>query len=555
MKLSLAANIESRNGLPFSDSYILNGYVQADSGVAKVAKRPGLGAFHDFTAGTGQGMFEINGLTYSIIGDTIYLCKSPWTSFAIPTVTTANLPYDIVAQPPYIATPYAVIKSTHGLWTFDGATVTKVTDVDYPAVTLPGIVLLNSAYYVKTPTGQIHGSAIGDVTSWNALNYLTASDPAGVGIALAQHVNYAVSFSDASMTFYYDATNPAPGSPLGYAQNLTQQVGCVSAGSIAAVGDSLVFMSKTENGRSISILDGQALAPLKISSPSIDSILNLDSLVGVSAFPLAISGRFFYILTLPATKITLVYNLTEKHWTYWASGTLGTPISATLTLGADLKTVSGVLASGTLLPGVSIEVAGALNPLFNDTFTVLTADGVNFTFELLYNSYLIDEYANFLVTELGEYITAVQVPVAGAVAGTITIAEHGTTYFSVMASAGAGLVLDKASGKVSKISPTTYKDFSGAIDFNIVTANMASDESTRLVRIGSADVRGDKVVSPAYLRYTDNDYQNWSTYRPLNMATDRCRIVRLGATRRRAFHFRHLANTSMRVQELILDVM
>ena len=554
MKLPLAVNIESRNGLPFSDSYILNGYVQADSGVAKVTKRPGLEGYHTFSAGVGQGMFEVNGLTYAIIGDVIYLCSSPWTSYAIPTVTTANLPYDIVAQPPYISTPYAVIKSTKGLWTFDGATVTKVTDSDYPATTLPGIVLLNSSYYVKTPTGQIQGSDIGDVTSWQALNYLTASDPAGVGIGLAQHLNYAVSFSDESMTFYYDATKPAPGSPLGYAQNLTQQVGCAVAGSLAAVGDALIFMSKTKDGLSVSILDGQALAPLRISSPSIDSILALDSLAGVSAFPLAVSGRYFYLLTLPATGITLVYNLTEKHWTYWASGTTGAAVSVTLSLGADLTTVTGTLASGTLLPGVSIQIAGADNPLFNSTFTVLTSEGPIFTFQLVYNSYLLDEVGNFLVTELGEFITAVQVPTAGAVAGTLTVAEYGTTYFSVAASAGSGMVLDKTTGAVSRIRPTVYKDFSSVIDFNIVTANNAPDENTRLVRVGAADVRGDKVQATAYLRYTDNDYANWSTPRPLNMATDRCRIVRLGATRRRAFHFRHFGDTPMRVQEIMLDL-
>lgn len=554
MKLSLAVNIESRNGLPFSDSYILNGYVQSDSGVAKVMKRPGLSAYHTFTEGVGQGMFEINGLTYAIIGDTVYLCSSPWTSYAIPTVTTADLLYDVVAQPPYIATPYAVLKSTKGLWTFDGSTVTKVTDADYPATTLPGIVLINGAYYVKTPTGQIYGSALGDVTSWTALNFLTASDPAGAGIALALHLNYAVSFSDASMSFYYDATNPSPGSPLAYAQNLTQQTGCAVASSIAAVGDALLFMSKTKDGRSVSILDEKALAPVRISTSSIDSILNLDSLAGASAFSLTISGRFFYLLTLPATGITLAYNLTEKHWTYWASGTTGTPVAATLTLDDDLTTVTGVLASGTLLPGVSIEIAGADNPLFNSTFTVLTSDGPTFTFKLLYNSYLIDEFGNFLTTGLGEFITAVQIPTAGAVSGTITVAEYGTTYFSVMASASSGLVLDKVDGTVSRISPTIYKDASGAIDFNIVTANIAPDDNTRLVRVGSADVRGDKVQSNAYLRYTDNDYRNWSTFRPLNMSTDRCRIVRCGATRRRAFHFRHLEDTSMRVQELILDV-
>jgi hypothetical protein len=554
MKIPLAVNIESRNGLPFSDSYILNGYVQSASGKMKVIKRPGLSTYHVFSAGTGQAAFEIAGIPYVIIGDVIYLGQAPWTSYSIPAITTANLPYDIVAQPPYIATAYAVIKSTAGMWTFDGVAVTKVTDVDYPAVTLPGLVFLDSTYYVKTPTGQIYGSALGNTTVWTALNFLTASDLAGKAVAIAKHLNYLLSFGASSLTFYYDAVNPAPGSPLGYAQNLTQAIGCATATSIAAVGDVLMFMAKTEEGRTIVALDGQSLLAANISTPSIDSILNLDSLVGVTAFTTAVSGRFFYLLTLPTTGVTLVYNLTEKHWTYWASGVTAAPVSVSLSLGADLRTVTGTLPSGTLLPGVSFQITGATNRIFNGLFSVLTSDGPTFTFTITYGSFWVTEAADFITTGLGEYLTVETIPAAGAVAGAITLAAYSTTYFSAIASTVSGLILDKTTGEVTQISPMAYKDSSGAIDFNIVTPNIASDETTKLVRIGSADVRGDKVLSTAYLRYTDNDYQNWSSYAVLNMVTDRSRAVRGGATRRRAYHFRHLADTSMRVEEVILNV-
>lgn len=554
MKLPLAVSIESRNGLPFSDSYIMNGYVQSDSGVAKVAKRPGLSSYHQFTAGAGQGMFEIAGTPYAIIGDTICLCVTPYTTYAIPSVTVADLRYDVVAQPPYITTPYAVLKTTAGMWVFDGAAATKVTDADYPATTLPGIAFLDSAYYVKTPTGQIYGSDLGNATSWTALNFITASDKEGLGVAIDKHLNYVLSLGDSSLTFYYDANNPVPGSPLGYAQNLTQAVGCATAGSISHIGDSLIFMAQTGDGRSVHILEGQSLVPVPISSASMNGILDLDDLAGVSSFSVAIAGRQFYILTLPTTGVTFAFNMTEKHWTYWASGTTGTPVSVSLALGDDLTTVTGVVSVGAMVPGVTIEISGADNPLFNGLFTVVTADGPSFTFHLLYDTYLTDGFGNNLVTGNGEYITAVHIPAAGAVAGTLLLAEYGIAYFSVMASTGAGLVLDQASGAVSKLSQVTYKDFSGPIDFNIITPNIASESDTRLVRIGSADVRGDKVLATAYLRYTDNDYRNWSAYRALNMSTDRCRVVRLGATRRRAFHFRFLGDTSMRVQELMLDV-
>ena len=176
MRLPLSVPIESRNGLPFSDSYILNGYVQAINGVTRVAKRPGVSVFRAFTAGIGQGMFEMSGKKYAIIGDLISLLQSPFTQTAIPTVTVVGQTYDTVANPPYLVTPFMVLKSLTGMWTFDGTTVTKVTNVNYPAATTRGLVYLDGAYYVKSVTGVIFGSALNDPTTWTALNSLPVSD-------------------------------------------------------------------------------------------------------------------------------------------------------------------------------------------------------------------------------------------------------------------------------------------------------------------------------------------------------------------------------------------
>lgn len=553
MKLSLAVPIESRNGLPFSDSYILNGYVQSEARGKVVSKRPGLSLFHQFSAGTGQGMFEIGSNSYAIIADTIYLCQAPFTSFVIPSITTAGLQYDVISQPPYISTPYAVIKTTAGMWVFDGTTVTKVVDVNYPATTVRGVCFLDGAYYVKTPAGIIQGSSIGTALTWPALNYLTASDVAGASVAIAKHLAYIVSFGVFSLTFYYDAVNPPPGSPLGAAPNLTQEIGCATAASIAALGDNLIFMSQVKKNRSISMMIGQSLVPTVVSSPDIDSILNLDSLTGVTAFTSIVSGRMFYLLTLPTTGVTLSYNVSENSWTYWASGTAGAPVAATLTLGTDLLTVSGVLSSGVLLPGQSFLIADATNQLINGVFTADTASGANFTYTLNYNALLIDNLGRFLVTGNGEFIAAVSFPVAGPVAGSPTVSPYGTAYFSGNSSTGAGLILDSTTGAVTQLSPTAYTDSSGSIDFNIVTPNLVTEEGA-LMPISSAEILGDKTMTTGYLRYTDTDYASWSLYRPLDMLRARCRTNRLGATRRRAFHFRHVGNTPLRVSEIMLGM-
>jgi hypothetical protein len=552
MRLSLAVEIESRNGLPMSDSYILNGYVQTVNGEKKVAKRPGLSLVHQFSAGTGQGAFTMSGNSYAIIADKIVLLAAPWTSWTIPAVTVAGLQYQFVANPPYITTPYVVLKSTAGMWQFDGTTVSKVTDPDYPAITVPGVAYLDGTYYVKTPAGRIYGSDLANPLSWTALNFLTVSDMTGISVAIGHYLTYLVSFSQYSTTFYWDAANPPPGSPLSYAQNLTQAIGCAAAGSIAKLGDAIFFLSQTLTGRSVSMITGAQITP--VSTPSIDSILDLDDLSGVYGYPLAISGRLFYILSLVGSAITLCYNLTEKHWTYWSSGKATATVPVTLTLGSDLTTVTGTMTGTLPLAGTYVVITGATNPLFNGMFLVTSATATYFTYTIEYSMYLLDSHGNILVTEAGDALVGAIIPVAGTVAGNCQVSITSNSYFTAIASAGNNLLLDVASGVVEKLDTTTYTDYTGPIDFNIVTKNLSPGETSTLTRIAAAEVKGDKVLTTGYLRYSDTDYKSWSGFRALAMNSPRVRTLRLGATRRRAFHFRHVDNTPLRVEELLIDI-
>ena len=115
------------------------------------------------------------------------------------------------------------------------------------------------------------------------------------------------------------------------------------------------------------------------------------------------------------------------------------------------------------------------------------------------------------------------------------------------------MILDSTTGAVTQLNPAAYMDSSGSIDFNIITPNIDSADGV-LMSVASTEILGDKVMTTGYLRYTDTDYVSWSLYRPLDMIRARCRTNRLGATRRRAFHFRHVGNTPLRVSEIMLGM-
>src|ERR1035437_10634739 len=58
--------------------------------------------------------------------------------------------------------------------------LTAVTDVNYPATTVRGLVYLEGVFYVMDTLGKIYGSATNEFTTWSALNVINAqSEPDG----------------------------------------------------------------------------------------------------------------------------------------------------------------------------------------------------------------------------------------------------------------------------------------------------------------------------------------------------------------------------------------
>lgn len=60
----------------------------------------------------------------------------------------------------------------------------------------------------------------------------------------------------------------------------------------------------------------------------------------------------------------------------------------------------------------------------------------------------------------------------------------------------------------------------------------------------------DKRNGTAYLRYSDDDYETWSTFLPLNTNLNATKARRLGSSYRRAFELQHSENTPFRAEAL-----
>jgi len=104
---------------------------------------------------------------------------------------------------------------------------------------------------------------------------------------------------------------------------------------------------------------------------------------------------------------------------------------------------------------------------------------------------------------------------------------------------------------VCTLSGTTYQEFGSAINVKVVTNEF--DRSNRWKFIHEIDLISDKVNGTPLIRWTDNDFQSWSSSYSFNTSNNKSSIYRLGRTRRRSFEITHTDNTAFRAYYLEVD--
>lgn len=178
-----------------------------------------------------------------------------------------------------------------------------------------GIAYLNNYVFLGTTNNRIYNSAVGDPTTWGALDYITFEQTADNLVGIVKHLNYLVAFGNVSTQLFYDAGN-VTGSPLAVAQSYTSEIGCAASDSIVSTSNTVLWIGTSKTyGRSVYIMDG--VSPVRVSTHNVDKHLAADNLQDVSAYCYTISGHTLYILTLHNSRKTLVYDINEKMWYTW----------------------------------------------------------------------------------------------------------------------------------------------------------------------------------------------------------------------------------------------
>ena len=391
--------------------------------------------------------------------------------------------------------------------------------------TVPGIVYLDDYFFVQdAQTGDIYSCDSGGAyTSWNALGFITPVKEPSLPVYLTKSLNFVVSLKEWDMEFFQDAAVDARASPLLPTESAYIKMGCASAGSVVEFDGGIVFISKrdkNQRAREVHILVG--LTPQKLSTPAVERILNNDDLATVYSMYLSTAGHHLYVLTLKTTGITLAYDFTSKVWSRFTTLTA----QSAQTVGA-LTQVDGIatltLAGHGFLDGDPVTIAGANEDEYNGTFSVTFVDENTVQFE-------VDSGADATAT------------------GTITAAGYDESYFPFVSYANyqnLDLVLHETNGYIYSLDDTIFQDDDVPIN-TIMRLSNWDGGSQHKKTVSNVRVVGDLIDSDVLIRYSDDDYQSWSTYRKQDKSLQASALRRLGNTISRAYEVRHVENTHFR---------
>ena len=392
--------------------------------------------------------------------------------------------------------------------------------------TVPGVVYLDTYIMVQDIEGGIWNSSAGDETTWNALSVTYPEEESSLAVYFGKSLTYAVSLKSWDTEFFtIDSTAVPPASPLIRVESSYLKLGCATAESVVEFDGGIVFMSKRDNlqrSREIHVLKG--LTPKKISDASVERILNGDDLATCYALYLSTAGHQFYVLTLKTSAITLVYDFNTGMWYQWTL--LTAQAAQTLSsLTQASGTATATLTAHGFADGDPVTIAGSNQAGYNGIQNITYVDANTFT-------YPVDSATVSPST------------------GTATAMGYTESYFPAVAYAtyqNLDLVLHETNGIIYSLEPATYQDNGVPINFHLRLPNWDGGTQHNKV-VNRGQVVGDVVDSSVLIRYSDDDYNTFSTYRSQDMSGLTSKLTRLGMTQMRGYEFRHTADTALRLE-------
>lgn len=300
----------------FNDQVTLNMYAKGAKQGSKtnyaLYSCPGLKKFAQVSqAGARSNGEQFKGEAYFAMGFGIYKVARNGTSSHIGTITAPRGRITMVAGRSYLL----IVDGQNG-YTWDGSTFAQISRTGNAAGFPPGpthCTYLDGYFIVnKANSDQFYISAIEDPTSWDALDYATASASPDNTLALVASFKLLYILGQWTTQIYYDSGNvDFPFTE--YAGGGVMQFGILAPFSLVHTSVGLLWLATSVEGDA-QVVHAEGMSS-KVVSDAISYALSTfstveDAFAGVYRF----DGRTIYQLTFPAEKRTFEYYIEDDAW-------------------------------------------------------------------------------------------------------------------------------------------------------------------------------------------------------------------------------------------------
>lgn len=315
LPIAIVGQDAERSALKLSAQTTVNFYPDRidGGGVSDVAlsPTPGLRLMGEAVAGEVRGFVQHSDTLYAVCGDRfveITIDGNGDASFTTRgTIDTLSGPISMDVNNTQILICGGGTDTGY-TYTPSGTSFATIGDVDFPGaidvVTIDGI-----AFTIAQNSQTINASAVGDMTSWDALDFIEADFKNDNLVGLAALNGELWAFGKTTIQVYYNSAN-ASGFPFSQRTNAKVDFGCAAQYSICNYNNGLIFLDSRGYVTYIEGYKEQIVSTSTVNKAISEYATTSDAL----GFAYSDRGRQFYQLTFPSADVTWVYDIQTNAW-------------------------------------------------------------------------------------------------------------------------------------------------------------------------------------------------------------------------------------------------
>lgn len=274
---------------------------------AQLIRAPGIAGFSDTAENEVRGFTKLNDTVYACAGDKLFRVDDDGTVTACTgTAISGNGPVRMSSN----ATTIFLTPGNGDGFKSDGITVAQEADPDFTAggggadpVYLDGYTV-----YRRPGTRSFFPSGI-EAATYSALEIASANGAPGNLVGLTVNNRELVLVKTDSTELWYNAANPAPGSPFSRSPDGFRPLGCAASMSLTNADNSPVMLASDKTFRRLQGIWN------RISQHGIESVLeSMTARSDCIALPYVQLGHAFVAFTFPFEGRTLVVDFTTGEW-------------------------------------------------------------------------------------------------------------------------------------------------------------------------------------------------------------------------------------------------